>query len=94
MHARLRCGGLGGPRATAERLRCRRPASLWASLLTQVKDYLSALVGRRNTMTGVLYRDDPTIFRWAGKVMAGLIQGCTLSRQGTSGIARSCSVPL
>ncbi|KAL4451865.1 hypothetical protein ABPG75_007527 [Micractinium tetrahymenae] len=30
----------------------------------QVKDLMSAVVSRRNSLTGVLYRDDPTIFSW------------------------------
>ncbi|KAL4452410.1 hypothetical protein ABPG75_008072 [Micractinium tetrahymenae] len=30
----------------------------------QVKSFYSAVVNRRNTLTGVLYRDDPTIFSW------------------------------
>lgn len=32
---------------------------------TQVKKYFTTLVNRRNTITGVLYKDDPTIMRWA-----------------------------
>lgn len=28
------------------------------------KDYINMLVSRRNTVTGVTYRDDPTIFAW------------------------------
>lgn len=30
----------------------------------QVKDYISAIVTRRNSITSVLYRDDPAIFSW------------------------------
>lgn len=29
----------------------------------QVKDYITAFVNRRNTVTGVLYKDDTNIFR-------------------------------
>ncbi|KAL4450094.1 hypothetical protein ABPG77_010763 [Micractinium sp. CCAP 211/92] len=31
---------------------------------TTVKSFYSAVVNRKNTLTGVLYRDDPTIFSW------------------------------
>lgn len=31
----------------------------------QVKQYFAAITGRRNSITGLLYRDDPTIMSWA-----------------------------
>ncbi|PRW32930.1 mannan endo-1,4-beta-mannosidase [Chlorella sorokiniana] len=31
----------------------------------QVKQYFAAITGRRNTITGLLYRDDPTIMSWS-----------------------------
>lgn len=33
----------------------------------QVKQYFAAITGRRNTITGLLYRDDPTIMSWASR---------------------------
>ena len=33
---------------------------------SQVKQYFAAITGRRNTITGQLYRDDPTIMSWVG----------------------------
>jgi mannan endo-1,4-beta-mannosidase len=35
-----------------------------ASAVRMFDDYLRAVVGRRNTVTGKLYRDDPAIFSW------------------------------
>ena len=39
------------------------PASHACTRRPQVKDYFTALVNRRNSITGVKYRDDPVIFR-------------------------------
>lgn len=36
------------------------------AFIPQVKSFYSAVVNRKNTLTGVLYRDDPTIFSWVG----------------------------
>jgi mannan endo-1,4-beta-mannosidase len=35
-----------------------------AAAVRMFDDYVRAVVGRRNTVTGRLYRDDPTIFSW------------------------------
>jgi hypothetical protein len=48
---------------------CLPPASSRHRL--QVKSYFTALVNLRNSITGVLYREDPTIFRWGVRERAG-----------------------
>lgn len=40
-------------------------AVLPACSCVQVKDHYSSILNRRNTLTGILYKDDPTIFRHA-----------------------------
>ena len=35
-----------------------------ATLQAQYKDYVTAIIMRKNSLTGVLYRDDPTILAW------------------------------
>ena len=35
-----------------------------AVLQAQYKDYVTAIILRKNSLTGVVYRDDPTILAW------------------------------
>ena len=50
-----------------------RPATLCPA---QVKDFVSAIVNRRNSITGVLFKDDPTIFRCEGQALAAGRKAC------------------
>ncbi|KAL4437017.1 hypothetical protein ABPG75_004156 [Micractinium tetrahymenae] len=54
----------GGPLSPMERLQTPYDWLMSPKCRQQVKDYFSAIVNRRNSITGVLYRDDPTIFSW------------------------------
>ena len=43
------------------------PCALLSTSTVQVKQYFAAITSRRNTITGLLYRDDPTIMSWASR---------------------------
>lgn len=59
--------------------RPRRPA---VPAPLQVKAFYTAVVNRRNTLTGVLYRDDPAIFSWvSGAHFGGGRLGCGSHQQ-------------
>lgn len=64
-----RCGTAGSnPRGLSPGERLQAPLDWLASpaCRQQVKEYFSLVAGRRNSVTGVLYRDDPTIMSWVG----------------------------
>ncbi|KAL4432447.1 hypothetical protein ABPG77_001746 [Micractinium sp. CCAP 211/92] len=53
-----------GPLSPLERLQTPYDWLMSPKCRQQVKDYFSVIINRRNSITGVLYRDDPTIFSW------------------------------